>query len=181
MKISTKSTPGLPPLSSQNPQICKAIPSSNLSRKYHFCNSFVLSSHPAGFPINVILEHQLDDLPALVSYSPLSIPLASGETLNLARRDLFDARFQLISEGRGEEDGDRTEDKKIDPLASALDFLDTPSDLVPGIYEGGLKTWECSLDLVNYLEQLKGTPSYGGIIGKRSLEVRQLMHHIPQK
>ena len=25
------------------------------------------------------------------------------------------------------------------------------SDLIPGVYEGGLKTWECSIDLCNYL------------------------------
>lgn len=53
----------------------------------------------------------------------------------------------------------------------ALSFLDAPSDLVPGVYEGGLKTWECSLDLADCLDgilnadvqQLKGT---------RTLEVR---------
>lgn len=27
------------------------------------------------------------------------------------------------------------------------------SDLVPGRYEGGLKTWECSIDLVQYLHE----------------------------
>lgn len=25
------------------------------------------------------------------------------------------------------------------------------SDLVSGVYEGGLKVWECSLDLVDYI------------------------------
>ncbi|KAF7357921.1 hypothetical protein MVEN_00838500 [Mycena venus] len=75
---------------------------------------------------------------------PLAIPLASSrKNVTLARRDLFDARFQLISEGRGDEPPAET------PAAnSALGFLDAPSDLVPGVYEGGLKTWECSLDLV---------------------------------
>ena len=27
------------------------------------------------------------------------------------------------------------------------------SDLVSGVYEGGLKIWECSLDLVDYIAQ----------------------------
>ncbi|XP_067142268.1 histidine protein methyltransferase 1 homolog [Centruroides vittatus] len=27
------------------------------------------------------------------------------------------------------------------------------SDLIPGIYEGGLKIWECTLDLINYLQE----------------------------
>jgi hypothetical protein len=33
------------------------------------------------------------------------------------------------------------------------------SDLIPGIYEGGLKTWECSIDLCRYLYELYSTPS----------------------
>ena len=41
----------------------------------------------------------------------------------------------------------------ISPLV--LEFLNAPSDLIPGIYEGGLKTWECSLDLVDYLDQIR--------------------------
>ena len=58
------------------------------------------------------------------------------------------------------------------PLAinkKALDFLDAPSDLVPGVYEGGLKTWECSLDLVEHLHDLQSSLSFAG---KRVLEVR---------
>ena len=35
------------------------------------------------------------------------------------------------------------------PVEDALSFLDAPSDLVPGVYEGGLKTWECSIDLAS--------------------------------
>jgi hypothetical protein len=31
------------------------------------------------------------------------------------------------------------------------------SDLIPGIYEGGLKTWECSIDLCRYLYELYST------------------------
>ena len=29
------------------------------------------------------------------------------------------------------------------------------SDLIPGVYEGGLKVWECAFDLVDYLAELK--------------------------
>ncbi|KIL65503.1 hypothetical protein M378DRAFT_530526 [Amanita muscaria Koide BX008] len=80
-----------------------------------------------------------DALPEAISYSPLSISLSSDtDPLVLARRDLFDARFQLISDGLDE--------------SNKLQFFDAPSDLVPGVYEGGLKTWECCLDLVDYLE-----------------------------
>jgi protein-histidine N-methyltransferase len=53
------------------------------------------------------------------------------------RRDLFDARFQLLAQGSDEQ--------------AAL--VDAPADLVPGVYEGGLKTWECALDLAAYLDR----------------------------
>ncbi|KAJ6598449.1 hypothetical protein DFH09DRAFT_1131795 [Mycena vulgaris] len=117
-----------------------------------------LAEHP--------LSQLLESLPPLISYSPLSIPLSSSrKTVTLARRDLFDARFQLISEGRGDEPSSDTP-----APASALGFLDAPSDLVPGVYEGGLKTWECSLDLVDYLDGLEDSDnSY--FCGKRILEV----------
>ncbi|KAF4563744.1 hypothetical protein EYR36_002985 [Pleurotus pulmonarius] len=86
----------------------------------------------------------------MISYSPLAIPLSSGRDLTLVRRDLFDARFQLISEA--EEDPDEETSKREKISESSLKFVDSPSDLVPGVYEGGLKTWECALDLVDYLE-----------------------------
>ena len=77
---------------------------------------------------------QLSALPEALSYSPLALP-ASGPTL--VRRDLFDARFQLLAQGRDEQ--------------AAL--VDAPADLVPGVYEGGLKTWECALDIAAYIDR----------------------------
>ncbi|KAG7086585.1 hypothetical protein E1B28_002531 [Marasmius oreades] len=53
---------------------------------------------------------------------------------------------------------------------AALAFIDQPSDLVPGVYEGGLKTWECSLDLVDYLDRSKKTDAFVAR-GKRILEI----------
>jgi len=88
-------------------------------------------------------------------------------------RDLFDARFQLISEGR--EQGDavtptgRTQGGEDAPDRTAvLAYLDTPSDLLPGVYEGGLKTWECSLDVVEHLEAAQPFATFRG---KRVLEL----------
>ncbi|KAF7305767.1 hypothetical protein HMN09_00730400 [Mycena chlorophos] len=109
----------------------------------------------------------LDALPSQLSYSPLLIPLSSArETITLARRDLFDARFQLISAGTGADD----EEPRNETESSALNFLDAPSDLVPGVYEGGLKTWECSLDLVHYVDGIAGTSGGSYFAGKRILE-----------
>ncbi|KAJ7879478.1 hypothetical protein B0H14DRAFT_2708748 [Mycena olivaceomarginata] len=116
----------------------------------------VLQSEPFA---ELSLSQLLESLPPLISYSPLLIPLSSSrKSVTLARRDLFDARFQLISEGHGDEPPVET---PAPTSTSALGFLDAPSDLVPGVYEGGLKTWECSLDLVD--------SSY--FSGKRVLEV----------
>jgi len=91
----------------------------------------------------ISLIELLDTLPSLVSYSPLQIPPSEGRSgFSLPRRDLFDARFQLISQ---------TGTEGLDKPVEGLEFLDAPSDLLPGVYEGGLKTWESSVDLVQVL------------------------------
>ena len=112
----------------------------------------------------------------MISFSPLSIPLSSGRgSVTLIRRDLFDARFQLMSaEGDGSaSDTMMTKDSlKDDSDESSLGFFDNPSDLIPGVYEGGLKTWECSLDLVDYLDGLRDQPNFQGFSGRRILEVK---------
>jgi len=115
---------------------------------------------------------QLEALPPLISYSPLTIPLSSGDSestaITLARRDLFDARFQLVSENVEDAPGCGVDSEhEAKERTTALEFLDAPSDLIPGVYEGGLKTWECSLDLVDYLNGIKG----GDVRGKRVLEI----------
>ncbi len=110
---------------------------------------------------DTVIKEQIDCLPPLISCSPLTIPLSSGEIISIPRRDLFDARFQVINE----EDSDNAIGK------DAADFLDAPSDLVHGVYEGGLKTWECSLDLVDYLAgNMDCHPA-----GKRILEVSKAL------
>ena len=62
--------------------------------------------------------------------------------------------------------------ENIFTIKDALTFLDAPSDLVPGVYEGGLKTWECSLDFVEYIDGLKESPELKSFQGKKILEVR---------
>ncbi|KAJ4466279.1 hypothetical protein J3R30DRAFT_3311244, partial [Lentinula aciculospora] len=88
--------------------------------------------------------------------SPTSASTNESRVHYLSRRDLFDARFQVISEDKDNPDVVENSTKKKEPIDVSSDprlqFLDTPSDLVPGVYEGGLKTWECSLDLVDYLD-----------------------------
>ncbi|KZV87713.1 hypothetical protein EXIGLDRAFT_679682 [Exidia glandulosa HHB12029] len=76
-----------------------------------------------------------------MSYSPLLVRRNDGTKLYIARRDLFDARYQLMA----------GESHDVD--APDIQFLDAPSDLVRGVYEGGLKTWECASDLVQYISE----------------------------
>ncbi|KAF5351248.1 hypothetical protein D9756_008447 [Leucocoprinus leucothites] len=153
---------------------------------------------PTEAPCREIPIHDLlDSLPSLISCSPLTIPLHGGtKNVTLVRRDLFDARFQLIAEGAGPDDAtnshtagatkvdeDAGAEEKQHRHVSALQFIEAPSDLVPRVYEGGLKTWECSIDLVEYLDSTQGAE---GFRGKRILELGcgtavpslYILHHI---
>ncbi|KAG2367185.1 hypothetical protein BDR07DRAFT_1373011 [Suillus spraguei] len=112
-------------------------------------------------PMGPILRRQFQP------HSQSFLSQTRGGELSLPRRDLFDARFQLISQNADADDPDALEQPSIN-ARSALHFLDTPSDLVPLVYEGGLKTWECSLDLASYLD---GISSRFDVSGKRVLEI----------
>ncbi|KDQ10492.1 hypothetical protein BOTBODRAFT_190467 [Botryobasidium botryosum FD-172 SS1] len=119
----------------------------------------------------------LDTLPPKLSYSPLKVIVTPETSVTVHRRDLFDARFQLISSGVL----DVEPSPSAEATASDLEFVSAPSDLVPGLYEGGLKTWECSLDLIKCLHGFlsdglenneEASPSRGRAIrGKNILDV----------
>lgn len=119
--------------------------------------------------ILLVLFRQLDCLPPVLSYSPVEITLTSraeksshapgGHSARLLRRDLFDARFQLAnrdddSDDEGSSFGNMIPRNLSPPkgilggLGAANGDSSGSADLVKGVYEGGLKTWEASLDLV---------------------------------
>jgi hypothetical protein len=52
-------------------------------------------------------------------------------------------------------------------------YVDAETDLIPGTYEGGLKTWEGGVDLVEVLEEYDGRTGklLDRVIGKRVIEV----------
>lgn len=79
----------------------------------------------------------LKTLPDKISYATQDIESPSGKKLSLPRRELFDVRVQLMAEDDGSDP---------DPL-TGLD----ESDIRTNIYEGGFKTWECSVDLAKLL------------------------------
>ncbi|CAO2658104.1 Nn.00g073640.m01.CDS01 [Neocucurbitaria sp. VM-36] len=83
------------------------------------------------------LDELLSTLPDKISYSNITITSPKGFTVRLPRRELFDVRLQLMAEDDG---------SSSNPLEGLND-----SDLRPNLYEGGYKTWECSIDLVKYL------------------------------
>lgn len=80
-------------------------------------------------------------------------------------------RFQLLNEDVDPEDGDEKEGAEAE-----LAFVDAPSDLVPGVYEGGLKTWECSVDLAAYFARIhEGEYGKLSVQGKKIIEVGFLL------
>ncbi|KAF1914375.1 hypothetical protein BDU57DRAFT_519346 [Ampelomyces quisqualis] len=99
------------------------------------------SSNDAGPPPLPAKSHDLDEmlssLPSKISYSTLNLTSPLNNTTLLPRRSLFDVRLQLMAE-----------DTLTTPSTT---LLDASSDLTTNIYEGGYKTWECSLDLARYL------------------------------
>ncbi|MCJ1249221.1 hypothetical protein MMC30_006444 [Trapelia coarctata] len=90
------------------------------------------------------LDEMLAQLPSQISYTTHSFPLASPDsgTLCLPRRDLFDIRAQVMAE----EDLTNLENYSSTGLLS--------DDILSRVYEGGFKTWECSIDLARYLTRL---------------------------
>ncbi|KAH6568197.1 hypothetical protein BASA61_006851 [Batrachochytrium salamandrivorans] len=62
------------------------------------------------------------------------------------RRSVSDVKFQIAS----------TESLIGEASNELVQSIEQQSDLITGVYEGGLKTWECSIDLVEYLEQTYG-------------------------
>lgn len=93
-------------------------------------------------PVNV-LQHDLrqlyETLPDRLCYSTAQIVSPTGKRILLPRRELFDIRVQLMSEASADNDNDTT----LSQLQS--------TDLAPNVYEGGFKTWECSVDLSSLL------------------------------
>ncbi|KAB2580897.1 hypothetical protein BFW01_g6810 [Lasiodiplodia theobromae] len=79
----------------------------------------------------------LQSLPDKISYATQEVEAPSGKKLSLPRRELFDVRVQLMAEDDGSDP---------EPM-TGLD----ESDIRTNVYEGGFKTWECSIDLAKLL------------------------------
>ncbi|KAK7550575.1 hypothetical protein IWX49DRAFT_534807 [Phyllosticta citricarpa] len=85
------------------------------------------------------LQELIDSLPSKVSFSLVEIESPKGKKLKVPRREFFDVRLQLMAE----DDADSSS-------ATAPTGLDD-SDIKTNVYEGGYKSWECSIDLAKLL------------------------------
>lgn len=112
------------------------------------------------------LQSLLSRLPSKIAYDLLDIGLDDGSTIQIPRRELWDVRVQLMAE-----DVDGTQDANAD--GSGLGAHDVKT----GVYEGGFKSWESSVDLVKVIaaQGYKSKIDQGGL---RVIEVRRT-HNYP--
>lgn len=92
------------------------------------------------------VKELLEALPSAISYSTLKVVLDGGKELRIPRRELWDVRAQIMAE----------EEEVTEGLGK--------DDVKTGVYEGGFKSWESSVDLVRELAKLEKK-------GSRYLEV----------
>ncbi|KAK3310500.1 uncharacterized protein B0T15DRAFT_39928 [Chaetomium strumarium] len=95
-----------------------------------------------GKPLLPATHHELEDilskLPSKIAFNLLDVELGDGRAISLPRRELWDVRVQLMAE------------ENIDNSADSEAGLGE-HDVKTGIYEGGFKSWESSVDLVKVL------------------------------
>ncbi|KAH8820325.1 hypothetical protein F5884DRAFT_43326 [Xylogone sp. PMI_703] len=97
-------------------------------------SAFPVAGQPLLRPKCHSLESLLESLPSTISYSTLLVQLDDGQEMRLPRRELWDVRVQLMAE---------QDDEGLSNLKN--------DDIKTGVYEGGFKSWESSIDLVKVL------------------------------
>lgn len=110
-------------------------------------SAFPIEGKPQLPPIRHHLDDMLDTLPSKVAYDLLEVNLDDGRTISLPRRELWDVRVQLMAEDDGS-------GKDTEGLGS--------HDVKTGVYEGGFKSWESSVDLVKVLASQGYSPGGDG-------------------
>ncbi|KAJ2369973.1 hypothetical protein H4S01_000677 [Coemansia sp. RSA 2610] len=97
-------------------------------------------------------EDTAENIAAPYESIPMSIPRASSIVVGaifcrgqrLWKRQIDDVQFQLAQQ-------DSLDDDVLDAVKQAMTMGSTATDVIKNQYEGGLKTWECSMDLLAYL------------------------------
>ena len=109
-------------------------------------SAFPIEGKPQLPPVRHGLDEMLGMLPSKVAYDLLDVKLDDGRTISLPRRELWDVRVQLMAEDDG---------------SGATEGLGS-HDVKTGVYEGGFKSWESSVDLVKVLASQGYSPGgYG--------------------
>lgn len=114
-------------------------------------SAFPIAGQPLLPPRSHGLDSMLEDLPSKIAYSTLTVKLDDGKEISIPRRELWDVRVQLMAEEDDEGLGNLGKD-----------------DVRTGVYEGGFKSWESSIDVVKVLNARRGNVL--GVAG-RTLEV----------
>jgi protein-histidine N-methyltransferase len=114
-------------------------------------SAFPIAGQPLLPPQSHNLESMLEMLPSKIAYSTLVVKLDDGKEISIPRRELWDVRVQLMAED---------DDEGLGNLGK--------NDVRTGVYEGGFKSWESSVDVVKVLHARRGE-----VLGsaKRALEV----------
>lgn len=105
-------------------------------------SAFPVRGKPLLPPQRHDLAVMLSKLPSKIAFSTLDVVLEGGATIQLPRRELWDVRVQLMAEEGHGDDG--REGDGVEPGLGR-------HDVKTGIYEGGFKSWESSIDLVKVL------------------------------
>ncbi|KAJ3499317.1 hypothetical protein NLG97_g412 [Lecanicillium saksenae] len=87
------------------------------------------------------LSQMLAAMPSKIAYSLLDVTIDDGSVAQLPRRELWDVRVQLMAEE------EENAEHGVDADGSGLGTHDVKT----GVYEGGFKSWESSVDLVKVL------------------------------
>lgn len=114
-------------------------------------SAFPVQGKPLLPPTQHDLSHLLAALPSKIAYGLLDVTLdgKEGEPVRIPRRELWDVRLQLMAEDEGA-------GGELEPGLGS-------HDVKTGIYEGGFKSWESSVDLVKVLAGEEGPLDDGGL------------------
>ncbi|PSR97542.1 hypothetical protein BD289DRAFT_458936 [Coniella lustricola] len=116
-----------------------SLPTAVASPPSSAASAFPVQGKPQLPPVHHDLNELLATLPSKIAYSILDVDLDGSSTVQIPRRELWDVRVQLMAEDDGHSQGEEIE--------SGLGSHDVKT----GIYEGGFKSWESSVDLVKVL------------------------------
>ena len=93
-----------------------------------------VTPQPSLEALEIGFEELLSSIPEQISYCYVPLPAAGHK---LPRRELWDCHIQQMASDSSN--------------YAELEALTHESDIINGVYEGGLKTWECSVDLASLL------------------------------